>query len=325
MRFPALLGCAAFCILTSGCGSVGEPLYPATKIPLRVADLTVVERGSHLDVQFTVPSKTIEGLSITQVGEVELRVGPNKRSNFVLNDWAADAQRVPVTATAPGMAHASIPVSSFVGQDVIVAVRIAGARGRYSEWSNLPIVTVEPPLATPVSLKAEAVPQGVAVTWSAPGEQHFRIYRKAEGQTEPSLLGASEQPSFTDTGSEYGKTYEYYVEAFHEKTVSVVAGPASVTPKDVFPPAVPSGLTASTGISSIELAWIRNTEPDFKEYRVLRSADGGPFTQVAEGLSTPSYSDRDLQPGVRYRYRVVASDQSGNVSEPSEIVEASAP
>ena len=31
---------------------MGEPLYPALKIPTRVSDLTAVERGDQIDVTF---------------------------------------------------------------------------------------------------------------------------------------------------------------------------------------------------------------------------------------------------------------------------------
>ncbi len=115
------------------------------------------------------------------------------------------------------------------------------------------------------------------------------------------------------------------MEAFHDKTVSEIAGPVSVTPKDIFPPAVPTGLTASIGIGSIEMAWERNTEPDFKEYRISRAEGSGAFVQIAAGLEAPTYSDRNVESGKHYRYRITAVDQSGNASEPSNPVEATAP
>ena len=59
-----------------GCGSIGEPLYPALRIPTRVTDLAVVERGANLDIDFTIPPLTTEGLPLKEIGGVELRVGP---------------------------------------------------------------------------------------------------------------------------------------------------------------------------------------------------------------------------------------------------------
>ena len=88
-------------------------------------------------------------------------------------------------------------------------------------------------------------------------------------------------------------------------------GPETITPIDIFPPAVPSGLTASVGIGAVELAWNRNTEADFKEYRVLRSEEGGPFVEIARGLDAPVYSDHAVQSGKHYRYQVLAVDQNG--------------
>ena len=59
--------------------------------------------------------------------------------------------------------------------------------------------------------------------------------------------------------------------------MSVVSEPpAEITPKDKFPPEVPTGVTAAPGVNTIEVAWDRNTEADFKGYNVFRSVDGGP-------------------------------------------------
>jgi fibronectin type 3 domain-containing protein len=165
----------------------------------------------------------------------------------------------------------------------------------------------------------------VRLAWNAPNENAFRIFRKAGDQQTPTLLGTSDKPEYLDAVIEYGKTYQYYVQAIHDKTESDVVESNSIAPKDVFPPRVPTGLTASPGVGAVELAWTRNTEPDFKEYRVLRSEENAAFVQIADGLVGPAYSDRQVQPGKHYRYRVSALDQAGNQSDPSEPVEVSMP
>ncbi|MGH9614602.1 MAG: fibronectin type III domain-containing protein, partial [Bryobacteraceae bacterium] len=105
---------------------------------------------------------------------------------------------------------------------------------------------------------------------------------------------------------------------------SVTAASKPIIPVDTFPPAVPSGLTAAAGVSSVELAWERDTESDLKNYIVYRSAAGGPFEKIAE-VNTPSYSDLKVQSGKDYSYEVSAIDQLGNESERSKPVEAKAP
>ena len=71
-------------------------------------------------------------------------------------------------------------------------------------------------------------------------------------------------------------------------------------------------MTASIGIGAVELAWNRNTESSFKEYRVSRAEEGGPFAEIARGLDAPVYSDHNIQTGKHYRYQVVAVDQDGH-------------
>ncbi len=319
------LCCCAFAFLV-GCGSVGEPLYPALNIPTRVSDLTAVERGDKVDIRFTIPPFTTEGLVLKQIGSIELRIGPSPASGFQPNDWAAAAQQIDVpTPTQPGSVQAQRSVQDLIGKEVLIAVRVGNAKGRMSDWSNFFALNVETPLAKPVAVKAEPVPEGVRIAWSAPNENAFRVYRKAGEQKEPSLLASSDKPEYVDTSTEYGTTYAYYVQAIRDKTESDVAESNNVTPKDIFPPHVPAGLAVSAGIGAIELAWDRNTEQDFKEYRVFRSEENGPFVQIAAGLEAPTYSDHKIDSGKHYRYRVTAVDQVGNQSEPTEPVEVTAP
>ena len=312
--------------ITVGCGSVGEPLYPALMIPTRVSDMNAVERGDQIDVTFTIPQQTTEGLTLKTIGKIELRIGPNTAATFNFDQWASNAQQVDVPPpSAPGLVRKTIPVQQFVGKDEIVALRVANEKGRFSEWSNPVTLTVEQPLATPSAVKAEAAPQGVQLTWTAPGSSQFHIYRKTVDERTPTLLASSDQSSYLDATAEFGKPYDYYVEGLHDKAVTEVAGPASITPKDIFPPAVPTGVTASAGVGAVELAWERNTESDFKEYRVLRAEGDGAFAQIAAGVDAPTYSDHAVESGKTYRYRIVAVDQLGNASEPSSPVEVTVP
>jgi hypothetical protein len=327
VRRSRRLSFAAACVavMLTGCGYIGEPLYPALNIPTRVSDLGAVERGGRIDVTFTIPPLTTEGLALKQIGAVELRAGPST-GDFEINRWAESAKRIDVATPAqPGAVQVPVPVEGFIGKEIIVAMRVVNAKGRASAWSNVVILTVEIPLATPAPFSGKASPEGVRLSWAAPGQTAFRVYRVAPGETSPKLLGSATEPEYLDATAEFGKTYTYYVQGVHDKAESDAAGPYTITPQDEFPPAPPAGLAAAVSGDSIELSWERNTESDFKEYRVYRSAEGGPFEQIAAGLEAPGYSDRKLPSGKRYRYRVIAVDQSGNPSEPSSVVEAVAP
>ena len=260
------------CVILGGCGAVGEPLYPALKIPTRVTDLTAVERGDRIDIHFTIPPLTTEGLAIKQIGSVELRIGPSSATPIQRERTGPTGQPADGCARARSArsSHSQRrPPQAFIGKDVVVRVRLANTKGRNSDWSNFATLSVEPPLAKPANFKAEAGPQGVALTWNAPQAQQFRVYRKAGEETDAFPAG-NRRPNrniwtpprnterLTNTTSKASMT----------RLRATWPDPRRITPKDVFPPRVPAGLTASAGLGAIELAWERNTEPDFKRYRV---------------------------------------------------------
>jgi hypothetical protein len=310
----------------SGCGYVGEPLYPALKIPGRVTNLSAVERGDHLEIEFAIPPLTTEGVALTQIGAVELRVGPNTAEPFNTDVWAASARRVDVaTPAAPGSVHAEVPIGDLVGKDVIVGVRASNARGRFSGWSNLVTLSVQPPLAKPAEFTPRNVREGVQLSWRAPQQSSFRIYRQAENELRPSLLASATEQQYVDATTQYGKKYEYYVQGVNGAAESEIAGPVIITPKDVFPPAVPADVTAVAGVNSIELAWERNSEADFRGYRIYRATGDGAFARIADLVEAPNYSDKNIESGKRYRYAVTSVDQLGNESERSQSAEATAP
>ena len=326
MRTLAVIAGALGLIVLTGCGSIGEPLYPALRIPSRVTDLTVVERGDNLEVDFNIPALTTEGMPLKEIGEVELRVGPGALNGFNAEEWARSATRVDVpTPQHPGPVRALVPVNNFAGHEVIVAVRITSPKGRDAGWSNYKIFDVQPPLASPRDFQVAAGPRGVILAWHASAPSQFRIFRKTELEQRPILLATASEPNYVDISAEYGKAYQYSVQAVRDQLESEIVGPVSITPIDIFPPDVPTGLTTSVGLGAVDLAWNRNTESDFKEYRILRSEGGGPFVEIARGLETPVYSDRNVQGGKEYRYQILAVDQDGHVSAPSDPVEARTP
>jgi predicted phage tail protein len=301
---PTLFFAAA--LLLTSCGNVGEPLYPSLNIPARITDLHVIERGSALVVNFTIPSLTTDGVAVKNLRSAELGVGD---------------KQVPVDNTEPGPVATQFPVDGLAGKALPVRVRLINARGRASEWSNVVTVTVVAPLATPSEPKAELVPEGVKLTWSAPGETHFRIFRRAETELAATQFAESDGFEYIDNKTEHNKNYEYTVQGVSGTAESEISRAASILTKDIFPPAVPAGLTASPGIDTVELAWDRNIEADFRGYRVYRSVDGGTFDRVADMIAAPSFSDKSIQPGKRYRYTVSAVNQVGTESKQSATVE----
>jgi hypothetical protein len=301
-------------VLLSGCASVGPPVPPSLKIPEAVRDLSVFERGDNLIVDFTAPARATDGLALQRLDRIDLEI---------------DSKGVPVSRTEPGPVHLTLAVREWAGRNITVRVRSAGPSGRYSAWSNQAHLKALPPLPQP-QVHAEAAPSGVRLTWPAAGAgAQYRVYRLGPGELKPALAATVTAPEYVDSQAQFGKTYEYSLQAFvpsgDSEVQSEPSAAVSIAPVDTFPPAVPAGLTALAGVSSIDVTWNPDSEPDLKGYYLYRSAGGQPFARLGELLTAPAATDRAVQSGVHYRYEVSAVDQAGNESAHSAPVEAIAP
>jgi hypothetical protein len=83
-------------------------------------------------------------------------------------------------------------------------------------------------------------------------------------------------------------------------------------------PSAPSGLTATPGANSVTLAW--NAVTDAASYTVKRAASpGGPYTNLATGLTAPAFTDTTATAGTTNCYCVTASNLVGEGAASAEI------
>ena len=85
-----------------------------------------------------------------------------------------------------------------------------------------------------------------------------------------------------------------------------------VTPKDIFPPPVPTSLAAVGSVGAINLIWEGVEAADLAGYVVLRgTAPDGPMTPLFDTpMRETTYRDTTVKPGVRYVYTVMSVDNA---------------
>jgi len=153
------------------------------------------------------------------------------------------------------------------------------------------------------------------------------VYRSTTGKPGTfQLAGESKEPSYLDNNFEFGRAYTYEVGAVFKDggttAESEPSPPCQVIPRDVFPPARPTGLTGLYTNGAVELVWDANTETDLAGYYVYRRENGEQPKRLNRALlPTPLLRDAGVQPDRTYFYQVTAVDLSNNESRPCPEVE----
>ena len=225
---------AGVALLAASCGYIGDPLPPALNIPQPVQDLRVQQVEAGPDAFFTLPAKTTENLTLTDIAKVELRIGRLPEGAWNMDAWAAGAKVVAVPASKPGPADVSVDVREFAGQEVALALRTANQRGRASGWSNLVTIRIETPVITPKDFVADSAPAGALISWKG-YDGPVLVFRDG------TQVGEGVNGQFNDPRALLGKTYQYEIQARGDKAQGKRVGPRQVTIEDRFPPAAPAG------------------------------------------------------------------------------------
>jgi fibronectin type 3 domain-containing protein len=272
---------------------------------------------------------TTVGLRLKEEPRLELRIGPKAPAPFNADAWAATAQPAgPPPAVENDVARFEVAVSGWAGKEVTIAARALSHGGRDAGWSTPVTLSLALPPEVPADLRADPDPQGVRLTWRAAATS-YTIFRQAPGESAFSVAGHPDRPEWIDTNAEFGKSYAYVVQSIVKAGDSQAESDPSdevrITPADVFPPAVPTGLTGVPSTASIELAWDRNTEPGLAGYRVFRAIGNGPFELVSDTQELPGYGDHKIESDKLYRYTVSAVKRNGLESKQSPPVEVTAP
>jgi hypothetical protein len=197
--------------------------------------------------------------------------------------------------------------------------------------------------------------EAAAKSAPAPPKTHFQVGPKkgsggGEKEADPAEVhlraGTSDSGGTVDHTAAMGETYTYAAQrvrtvtvAGHElKVRSAESSAVMIAVRDVFPPSVPSGLTAVQNLASenragsIDLSWEPSGEPDaetdlagYVVYRRNVSASGAVEGAAVRLTATPvvetAFRDLTAVAGQRYSYTVTAVDASGNESKASAAAE----
>lgn len=202
--------------------------------------------------------------------------------------------------------------------------------------SNLASFVPLPPPPPPTDVALEPEPAGIKLTWSEVETEEeiegFNVYRRlpmAEHYPEPLATPLAEQTEYVDRSAQFGTRYVYAITTVGMKSPLVESSLSEEMPiefVDDFAPAAPPRPVLLAESGRTRLVWDASREGDVVGYLVFVRQDGGDSVQLTpEPLETAEYIHEGTVSGATYVYFVVAVDEAGNRSEPSEEVETRAP
>src|SRR5258708_1859466 len=169
-----------------------------------------------------------------------------------------------------------------------------------NSWQTSP----PPPPAAPTGLAATAVSSSqINLSWTATsGATSYNVKRATvSGGPYTTIATGVTATSYTDATAVNGTTYFYVVSAVNAGGESANSAQVSATPSAPTIPAAPTGLVATGAKRKVNLSW--NASTGATSYNAKRAAaSGGPYTTVATGITTTTYTDTGLTSGPTYYY-----------------------
>jgi len=205
---------------------------------------------------------------------------------------------------------------------VVSASNSAGQSANSAQVSVTPSGGTPTVPAAPTGLTATAGNAQATLSWNAvSGATSYNVNRSTtSGGPYTNVATNVTTPSYTNTGLTNGTTYYYVVSAVNAVGEGANSAQVSVTPSGGTPtvPAAPTGLTATAGNAQAALSW--NAVSGATSYNVKRATtSGGPYTNVATNVTTPSYTNTGLTNGTTYYYVVSAVNAAGEGANSSQV------
>jgi hypothetical protein len=340
--------------LLVSCGLESPPRAPSLYLPQPPTDLTAYRIGNDVHLHWTMPKRSTDRVPLQG----------DQQAIICRSLAGAQCEAAGKAKHAPGVAadftdHLPASLASGAPQLLTYTVELTNKKGHAAGPSNPAYTASGMAPAALTDLSAEVHAEGVLLRWQpaqGPGNlvRLNRILTNPPKRSSSPMAGApapAEQKLETDyvSGHDPGDTldkdaaldhiYRYTAQriAFFEFSghrVEIASTPSDaiiVNARDVFPPAVPSGLVAVANPEghSIDLSWTPDTEGDLNGYIVYRREVGSNAAPVrvspAQPVAGPAFSDATAKPGVRYAYSVSAIDRDHNESARSGEVEEALP
>jgi hypothetical protein len=335
--------------LVTGCASPGPPHAPSLYLPKPPGDLKALREGDLVTLTFTAPMRSTDDLPLKS---------PTMQVSFCRQIERAACVAVAgpsheIATSKPGAPRPveltdTLPPELTHGRSQLLGYRLEAfnAAGQTAGWSDPAYAAAGDAPPAVANLRVEGSRLGAVLQWSPANADDGAVVIERAPATAAEKPGAEKIVRLAANGPE--RTLDasatpdmaYRYTAVRERTVqlggralelrSAPSQPVPFTLRLVYPPPVPTGLTAAgfttpatatdaAGYAE-DLIWQPVDDAGLLAplagYNVYREALNGAarIKLNAAPIQVPAFHDATAEPGVGYRYSVAAVDIKGNES-----------
>ncbi len=192
------------------------------------------------------------------------------------------------------------------------------------------VTVVTKPLPDPITnIKVtQNLPRAIRISWDASQREnfeHYNIYRATSANGSFQYHVKLHESTFSDRIEDDGARYYYKVTAVDSDGLESKQGKRAYVGTTLAKPATPQQIRGNYQNGMVRIRWIKGDD-NAASYTVIKTKKEGWFEQSVEEfpkLHKTNFADGGVSAGSVYAYKVVAVNQYGIRSEPSEAVEIS--
>ncbi len=351
LAFITLVSLTALC-----CGKRTPPLPPTERVSQRTT-ISGLQIGNQIILSWKMPARNSSANDTTNINRIDVyRLAEPLAASVEITEEDFSQRSTLIDSIPVGIDDFSL--KTFTYKDNLefsdqtarlrYSIRFVNKTGQKAAFSNF--LTIEPSAKIaekPENLSYEVTQEAIVLKWSKPLTNvdgstpanilGYNIYRSDNEQSNRRKLNSIPitETAFSDSFFDFGTTYSYIV-----RTISVGSEGSPVEssdseelkikPKDIFAPSSPQSITIASAPNSISIFFTANPEKDIAGYKIYRSTDKNlPLNEwellTTEILKNNTFQDQNISSGIRYFYYLIAVDNFGNTSQPSEIISEIAP
>lgn len=354
LLLPALL-------VVVNCGKRRPPQPPIERVQQRTELLAGVQQGNQVILSWPAPQRNAPDESVQSIRRIDVyRLAEKPRAPLALTEEEFDARSTLIGSVTYDEIKKATEFLTYTDSLELAgeparlryAVRYVNASGQRAAFSNFLLIEPAARIALPptlISTDKEVSEDAITITWQPPAANidgstpvnllGYNIYRVSESENVNDQTPINESlvsgTQYQDKNFKFGERYRYVVRAVSLGTEggrveSLNSNSIIVSPKDIFAPSAPSGISVGPGPGRLSIFFAANPEGDIAGYNIFRSTDPDLPKEKwnklnAAPLTRTTFADEKVESGKRYYYYLTAVDQAGNVSAPSEVVSETVP